>query len=98
MEVGANMALVIQTVRPLVNQAATALGGAVTWMNREVEDLTRQLPPNLALIARVGLLVAPVMVAAAILPRRVTFAVVGAAAIVAAVFYQVLTYEPFAKL
>lgn len=80
----------IQSVRPMVNDIATSLCGSVLWMNRVVEDYTRSLPTNIAPIAQLALKVAPFVVAAAILPRKVTFVVLGIAAVIGVVSSQVL--------
>jgi hypothetical protein len=72
----------MQSVRPVADEVATALSHGAEWMGRVVNDLTRDLPPNVAPIARVGLLAVPFIAFTAVMPLWVTVVTLGAGAAV----------------
>ena len=65
------------TIGPILNELGTCVSKAALWLNRKVEDITMDLPSNIAPIAKAALTAAPLVAALIILPRRVSLFALG---------------------
>jgi len=69
-----------QSAQPVANQIVTTASQGAAWLDRNVQHLTWNLPQNIAPAAQLALSVAPFVVIATLLPRKLVLFTLSVAA------------------